>query len=372
MKIPYFKPWITENDKKSVLRALNNRWLTDGPILQKFEEKFQKYISTKNALGVSSATHGLHLILKALDIKFNDEVIVPTLTFASSADAVTYCNAKPILVDVDSDTFNVSANQIEKKITKKTKAIVLVHYGGQSCDMDEILTLSKKYDLKIIEDCAHALGSKYNGKKCGSFGNAGCFSFYPTKIITSGEGGMITTNTKKLFEKMKLLRSHGMTKTPLDRESDADWYYDIHEMGFNYRLDEIRSSLGLSQFSRVDKINKKRIDIAKKYDKHISKINGLTIPVTKEKRNHIFHLYTIKVTKDYPLSRNELFKLLYNKGIGTSIQYTPLHQLSYFKNKFKKTDFPNANFIKDQILCLPIYPIMTDKQINFIIKTLEQ
>lgn len=372
MKIPYFRPWITEADKKSVVNALGNRWLTNGPILQHFEEKIRRYVGAKRALGVSSATHGLHLILRSLGIGSQDEVLVPTLTFASSADVVTYCGAKPILIDIDPDSFNISTNQIKENITKKTKAIVVVHYGGQSCDMDEILSLSKKYNLKIVEDCAHALGSTYAKTKCGSFGHAGCFSFYPTKIITTGEGGMITTNDPKLYEKMKRLRTHGMTTTPHDRESVAKWEYDIKEIGYNYRLDEIRSSLGLSQFSRVDKINRKRISIAKKYNKALQQIEGLSIPFNKEKRNHIFHLYTIKVTKNYPMSRNELFKLLHKKGIGTSIQYTPLHLMSYLKKQFKTKNFPNANLIKDQILCLPIYPTMTDKEINFVVKNLDR
>ena len=372
MKVPFFKPWITAADKKSVVNALGNRWLTNGPILQQFEEKIRKYVGTKKAVGVSSATHGLHLILRSLGIGPNDEVLVPTLTFASSADVVTYCGAKPVLIDVEPDTFNISPNEIKKKITKKTKAIVVVHYGGQACDMNEIISLSKKYNLKLVEDCAHALGSTYAKTKCGSFGHAGCFSFYPTKIITTGEGGMITTNSPNLYEKMKHLRSHGMTTTPRARELTAKWEYDIKEIGYNYRLDEIRSSLGLSQFSRIDTINKNRIKIAKKYTKALEKIQGLATPIIKEKRNHIFHLYSIKVTKNYLMSRNALFKLLHKKGIGTSIQYTPLHLMSYFKKQFNSKNFPNANLVKDQILCLPIYPTMTDKEINFVVKTLDR
>ena len=372
MKVPYFKPWITMQDKKSILKALDNRWLTNGPILSKFENSFKKFTNTRFALGVSNATHGLHIILKSLNIKPGDEVLVPTFTFASSADVVTYCGAKPILVDVNPDTFNLSVEQIEKKITKKTKAIIVVHYGGQSCEMDKINSISKKHNLKIIEDCAHALGSTFKEKKCGSFGNAGCFSFYPTKIITTGEGGMISTNERILYEKIKLLRTHGMTATPHDREKVAEWEYDIKEMGYNYRLDEIRSSLGLSQFNRVNKINKMRINVARKYDKGISKIEGLTIPSKSNNSNHIYHLYTIKVSKKYPMSRNELFKHLHKKGIGTSVQYTPLHLLSYFKKKFNTKDFPNANKIKDEILCLPIFPTMSDREINYVINALDQ
>jgi len=371
MKIPYFKPWITTEDKKSVLRVLDNRWLTNGPVLQKFENSFKKFVNTKYTLGVSSATHGLHIILKSLNIKPGDEVLVPTFTFASSADVVTYCGAKPILLDINPDTFNISVEQIERKITKKTKAVIVVHYGGQSCEMAKIISISKKHNLKIIEDCAHALGSTFKERKCGSIGNAGCFSFYPTKIITTGEGGMISTNDHALYDKIKHLRTHGMTATAHEREKVAEWKYDIKEMGYNYRLDEIRASLGLSQFSRISEINKLRMNVAKKYDRGISKIEGLTIPTKSKNCNHIYHLYTIKVSKKYPKSRDELFKYLHKKGIGTSVQYIPLHLLSYFKKKFNSKDFPNANKIKDEILCLPIFPTMSDREISYVINALE-
>jgi dTDP-4-amino-4,6-dideoxygalactose transaminase len=366
LKVPYFEPWITNNDKKMIMNTLNQRWLTNGPVLKKFEKKFSKIIDAKYSIGVSSATHGLHLCLKSIGISKGDEVIVPTMTFAATADAVTYCGAKPILVDVNKNNFNISPEQIKKKINKKTKAIIPVHYGGQACNMDEILKISKKFKLKIIEDCAHALGSKYEQMKCGNIGDMGCFSFYPTKIITTGEGGMITTKNKKLFEKINLLRSHGMNQLPPEREKKIKWKYDIIELGYNYRLDEMRSALGYSQIQRVKKINQLRIKIANKYDKELQKIKGIIIPKRESNRNHIFHLYTIKINSDFPLSRDELFIKLYNSGIGTSVQYLPLHLMSYNKNKFKKSEFPNANEIKDQILSLPIFPSMNQKQIDYV------
>jgi len=372
LEVPYFKPWINSNDKKKVLSVLNNRWLTNGPNLIEFENTFRKVIRTKYSIGTGSATHALHLTLRALGINQGDEVIVPTFTFAATANSVLYCGAKPIFTDIESDTFNISVKDIEKKITKKTKAIILVHYGGQSCDMDKILKIAKKNSLLLVEDCAHALGSKYLNKFCGSFGHAGCFSFYPTKIITTGEGGMITTNNSDLNQKTKLLRSHAMSVTPQDREKNSSWQYDIVDLGYNYRLDEIRSALGISQLKRVNEINKKRISIAKKYDKLISKIKGLTIPAKKSDRNHIYHLYTIKVESDYHLTRNELFEFLSKNGIGSSVQYYPLHLMSFYKNKFKiRDDFPVANEIKDQVISLPIYPQMTEKEFNYVISKLK-
>lgn len=371
MKIPYFVPWITREDKQAVVRALNQRWLTNGPILKKFEEQFGKFIGSKYSVGISSATHGLHLILKSLDIGSGDEVIVPTMTFSSTADVVSYCGGKPILADVDNDSFNISSSEIKKRITKRTRAIIVVHYGGQSCDMDEIMSLARSRGLSVIEDCAHALGSTYKKFTCGNIGIAGCFSFYPTKVITTGEGGMITTNSKEIHAKTSVLRTHGMNTTPADREVTAKHRYDIIEMGYNYRLDEIRASLGLSQLSRINEINKRRINVAKKYNTEIQKINGLTIPKTYSDRNHIYHLYSIKVENDYPLTRDELFVKLSDNGIGTSVQYYPLHLMSYNKKKYDSKQFPNSNSLKDKILCLPIYPKMTTKSIDFVISCLK-
>jgi len=372
MNVPYFTPWITEQDKKNVLKALNQRWLTNGPFLKKFESKAKQFLGSKYAIGVGSATHALHLSVKSLGIGPGDEVIVPTFTFAATANAVSYCGAKPILTDVDLDTFNISSKEIEKKITKRTKAIIVVHYGGQACDMDKIISISKKHGLHIVEDCAHALGTTFRNKKCGNIGSSGCFSFYPTKIITTGEGGMITTNNLKINKRVRTLKSQGMTINAYDREKKGQWKYDITEVGYNYRLDEIRASLGTSQMERVSEINKRRMKIARKYDKKITKISGITKPKTKPDRNHIYHLYTIKIEKDYPITRDELIKKLHRNGIGTSVQYYPLHLMSYFRKKYKnkRKQFPNANLLKDQVLCLPIFPQMTDKQLNYVISKL--
>jgi len=373
MKVPYFLPWITPKDKKAVMKVLDQRWLTNGPTLKKFEERIQKFIGSKYASGVGSATQGLHLVMRSLGIGPNDEVIVPTFTFAASANSVSFCGAEPVLADVDQETFNITAKDIKKKISKKTKAIIDVQYAGQSCDMDELSYIAENYHLKVVEDCAHALGSTYKNKKCGNIGTAGCFSFYPTKVITTGEGGMVTTNNTKISKKVIQLKNQGMSILPTKREKTAQWRYDVVDLGYNYRLDEIRASLGLSQLQRIDEINKKRKAIAEKYDKLVSKIKGISIPKTSSDRNHIYHLYTIKLEKDYHLTRDQLFNKLHKNGIGTSVQYYPLHLMSYnihnYKNK--KNDFPNANALKDKVLCLPIFPTMTSKQIEYVVSKLK-
>jgi len=370
VKVPYFQPWISENDKANVLKSLKNRWLTNGPFLSKFESNFKHYVNSKYALGVGSATHALHLAIRTLGIGPGDEVIVPTFTFAASANSVLYCGAKVILVDIDPETFTISIDSIQKHISKKTKAIIPVHYGGQSCDMDKLTSLAKSKNLFVVEDCAHALGSKFGKLMCGTIGEMGCFSFYPTKVITTGEGGMITTNKNTYYKKMKQLRSQGMDISPNQREKLLKWKYDIVDLGYNYRLDEIRSSLGVSQLNRINKINSMRIKIAKEYNKLLKNTKGISLPVVKSNRNHIFHLYSIKIEKEYHLTRDELFVKLSKKNIGTSVQYFPLHLMSYNKNKYTKSNFPNANKIKDQILCLPIFPTMTQKQIEYVASNL--
>jgi len=371
MKVPFFIPWITNKDKQNVLKSLNQRWLTNGSFLQKFELNFQKYISSTYSIGVGSGAQALHLAVRGLGIGPGDEVIVPSFTFVATANAVTSCGAKPIFADVDLDTFNISIDSIKKLITKKTKAIIPVHYAGQSCDMDKINSISKKKNLKIIEDCAHALGSTFKNNKCGNLGNVGCFSFYPTKIITTGEGGMVTCNNPKLFKKIKILKSQAMNISSNEREKLATWKYDVTDLGYNYRLDEIRSSLGFSQLFRVNQINKMRIKLASIYTNSLSKIKGIEIPIIKDNRNHIFHLYSIKITDEYPLTRDELYQKLTQKGIGTSVQYTPIHLMSYYKEKNKNKSLKNSEKLMNQVLCLPIFPKMTLKEIQYVIKNIK-
>lgn len=372
MKIPYFVPWINDQDRKSVLRALDSRWLTNGPILSKFETKIKQFVGTRYSAGVGSATHALHLALRSLEIGPGDEVIVPTFTFAATANAVRYCGAKPILTDVELDTFNISIKEIRKRITKKTRAIIPVHYGGQACDMAEIIALSKKHGFYVIEDCAHSLGSTYEKQKCGSIGHVGCFSFYATKIITTAEGGMVVTSNRNIINKVKLLRSQAMNIQARERELKAQWRYDVVDLGYNYRLDELRAALGLSQFDRIDTINKMRMNIAKKYNKLLQKIKGIVTPSLKPNRNHIYHLYTIKIDKDYHMTRDELFHKLHRAGIGTSVQFYPLHLMSNYKHDYvtKVSEFKNSNLLKDQVLSLPIYPKMTEKQVQYIVSLL--
>jgi perosamine synthetase len=367
--IPFFVPQITNEDKKAVHEALNSRWLTGGPRAKNFEDDFANLLGTQYAVAVNSCTAALHLAMRALNIGPGDEVIVPDLTFAATANAPIFCGAKPVFADIDEETFNISPKQILQKITSKTKAIIPVNYGGQSCDMKELLEIAEDYHLHVVEDCAHSLGAEYNGKKTGNFGVMGCFSFYPTKMITTLEGGMITTNDEKIEKRLRILREHGMSRNALERELGATWHYDVVDLGYNYRLTEAQAALGISQLKRLNDGIKRRIRIAEYYDKQLSTENlGITVPHRAPHRSHVFHLYTIKCTRSrHGLTRNELFKELSAVGIQSSVHYTPLHLMSFYKQFLKKTDaFPIAEKIYEQILSLPLYPTLTKEDVVLI------
>lgn len=366
--VPFFVPWISEEDKKAVMQALNSRWLTGGPRTKEFEELFTSYTRSKYSVAVNSCTAALHLAMRALNIGSGDEVIVPVLTFAATANAALFVGAKPIFADVDEKTFNISPREIEQRITEKTKAVIVVHYGGQPCDMKEIMEIAEDHNIEVVEDCAHALGALYRGKNAGTFGAVGCFSFYPTKIITTIEGGMATTEDEQTANKMRVLRDHGMTKTAFDREDKASWYYDVVDLGYNYRMNEVQAVLGIVQLKRIDDINEKRCAAAKYYTKRLSDIEGIITPYEAEDRTHLYHLYVIRVLQEkFGVNRDELFRNLSASGIGTSVHYTPLHQLTFYKKLCSgKQSFPVAERVSKEILSLPLFPTMSKSQIDFV------
>lgn len=373
-KVPFFVPWVTKEDRKAVLEALGSRWLTGGPKTSEFEGLFANYVSVKYALAVNSCTAALHLAMRALNIGPGNEVIVPVLTFAATANAPLFVGAKPVFSDIDEKTFNISPKDIRDKITDKTKAIIVVHYGGQACDMKEIMQIARRHDLYVIEDCAHSLGAEYNGKKTGSMGRVGCFSFYPTKAITTFEGGMATTSDEEVTKQIKLLREHGMTSGAFAREKTAAWYYDVVDIGYNYRLNEVQAALGISQLKRIEEINRRRIEVAHYYTHKLKEIDGIVSPYEAENRTHLYHLYVIRVTQSYGINRDELYRRLSAKGIGSSVHYTPLHLLTFYKRKlgYKTGDFPIAEKISKEILSLPLFPTISKAQIDYVAREISK
>ena len=374
IRVPFFVPDISKSDKLAVMNALNSRMLTDGPQLRKFERKFAKYTGSKYAVGVSNGTAALHLALKALGLKKGDEVIIPNITFVATANSVLLTGATPVLVDVNYDDMNISLDSIKQNITSKTKAILPVHIAGKICKMTQIKKIAKKNNLLLIEDCAHAIGTKLNNKHAGTFGSIGCFSFYPTKNFTTIEGGMVITNSKRIAEYVTSARSHGLTRNLADRYSKGKpWDYDIINPGFNYRLDEIRASLGLSQLKRINSLNSKRFLASKYYSKQLEEIPGITTPEIFSGKEHTYHLYIIRIKNEFGQNRDVVFKELKKVGIHVSLHYKPLHRFSAYKNLTKtygKLD--NSEQIYKESLSLPLYPSISKKQQDLVIHNIEK
>ena len=372
IKFPAYEPWISKEDEKIISKTLKQSMLTLGPQLEKFESDFCKYSKAKYAIAVSNCTAALHLSLMALGIKENDEVIIPDLTFVADANAVLACNAKPVVADINNENFFLSLSSIKKNITKRTKAIIPVHIYGQVCNIDEILDLAKDNNLKVVEDCAHAVGTFHKSKHVGTLGDTGCFSFYPTKNITTAEGGMVTTNSKEIAEKVRQLRSHGMTKSLKNRySSEYPWMFDIIEPGYNYRLDEIRCALGVTQLKRIKTINKLRKKASLYYQKNLQNIPGILLPDMVNDNSHSYHLYTIRVTKPFKLSRNQLYKKLKNNGIRTTVYWMPIHEYAAYRKFAKKSSIVNTTKIYDEILALPLFPNISKKHQDAVIKVIK-
>jgi perosamine synthetase len=372
IKFPAYEPWISKDDKQIVNKTLDQTMLTFGPQLEKFEADFSKYTKAKYAIAVSNCTAALHLSLKALGIKENDEVIIPDLTFVADANAILACNAKPVIVDINKNDFFLSISNLKKNITKKTKAVIPVHIYGQVCNINEVLDVAKANNLKVVEDCAHAIGTFHKSKHVGTIGNTGCFSFYPTKNITTAEGGMVITNSKNIADKVRQLRSHGMLKSLKSRYTDGyPWVFDILEPGYNYRLDEIRCALGISQLRRVTKINKMRKVAALYYHSKLHNISGIVLPDMVSDKSHSYHLYTIRITKSFGMSRNQLFKKLKQAGIRTTVYWMPVHKFTAYNKYVKKSNVITTSEIYDEILSLPLFPNISKRHQDAVINCIK-
>jgi dTDP-4-amino-4,6-dideoxygalactose transaminase len=379
MDINFHKTHIDQEEIDSVVNALKSGWTTMGPKTIEFERKFSEYMLKKNsssiafntqflhAISLNSATSALHLALKAINLKEGDEVILPTNTFVATAEVVTYFNATPILCDIEYDTHNIDINQIEKLITNKTKAIIPVHFAGQPCDMDEIFLIANKYDLKVIEDAAHALPSYYKNTIVGRLGSdSTCFSFYATKTLSTGEGGMLVTNNSKYAEKIRINRLHGISKDPWNRYSkNGNWHYEVVDSGNKYNMTDMNAALGVVQLKKLEAMCNKRKKVSDKYNAAFTKVDSIKIPHIKNNRETSYHLYVIKVK-----NRNQLIDKLGEAGIGTSVHFIPIHKHSYYKDKYryKNEDYPIANQVFNESISLPIYPDLTDNEVEYIIK----
>jgi perosamine synthetase len=350
---------VDDESVRAVLDVLKSGQLAQGPKVEEFERVFADYIGTNYAIAVNSGTAALHVGLLAAGIVRGDEVITTPFSFIATANCCLFCGAIPVFVDIDDATFNIAPHLIEEKITPYTKAIIVVHLYGQSCDMDEIIEICRKHNLVLIEDACQAHGAKYHGRKVGSFG-IGCFSFYPTKNMTTGEGGMITTNDEDIAHKARMIRQHGQSKR-----------YVNDLLGYNFRMTDISAALGICQLNNLDVANAKRIRNARYLSEYISQIEGLVTPYVAPNRKHVFHQYTIKVEEDYRLSRDELQQRLIEKRIGSNVYYPiPIHQQPLYQSLGYNDSLPASEEVAKKVLSLPVHPELTGEDLRKIVEAL--
>ncbi|MCF6150439.1 MAG: DegT/DnrJ/EryC1/StrS family aminotransferase [Candidatus Kuenenia sp.] len=372
-KIPLSDINFDQKEVEAVQNVIYSGWLTMGDVTKDFEARFARYIGVEYAFAVSSCTSALHLAALALDIGEGDEVVCPSLTFVAAPNSIIYTRGKPVFADITSTkNLNISPEDIEKKITTKTKAIQIMHYAGIPCNMESITDLARKHDLPVIEDCAHSPGAKYKGKKCGSMGNIGCFSFFSNKNMTTGEGGMITTNDESIAKKIRTLRSHGMTTLTLDRHKGHAFSYDVTDLGFNYRLDEIHSAIGIVQLEKLQESNEKRLILATKYQQALSGIQGLSVISRNEISVSSNHILPVLLPEE--IDRAKFMGYMKQNGIQTSIHYPPAHLFDFYRRMYgyKEGMLPLTEEVSKREVTLPLYPSMNEDHVNIVCEVIRE
>lgn len=376
LQVPFHRATVGEEEAKAVSEVIRSGWLTMGPKTFEFEREFAKYVGAGDAIAVSTGTAALHLSLEAAGVRAGDEVLLPTTTFTATAEAVTYLGARPVLVDIDPATMNMSPVDAGRRITQETKAIIPVHLGGQPCDMDEIHALAKKHHLRVLEDAAHALPSEYKGKRIGQISEFTCFSFYATKTLTTGEGGMITTDNSEAADRMRLMRLHGIERDAWKRyRADGSWFYEVQESGFKYNLTDIQSAIGLVQLLKCDAMRDAREAIARRYSDAFSACDEFDLPRIANDRSTSWHLYILRLRLDrLTIDRNAFVEALRHRGVSCSVHFIPLHLHPYYRRAlgYKPGDFPNAEREYRSCFSLPIFPGMTAPEINHVILTVRE
>ena len=369
--LPFHVPALGEEEIVAVVDVLKSGWLTTGAKVKEFEQQFARFVGARHAVAVNSATAALHLGLAAVGVREGDEVIVPTMTFAASAEVVLYLKAKPVLVDCTSDTLNIDAAAFERAITPRTKAVIPVHFAGQACDSDSILAVAASHGLKVVEDAAHALPARDRGRMVGGIGDVTCFSFYATKTITTGEGGMATTDNAEWAEKMRMLSLHGISHDAWNRySSEGSWYYEVTEVGYKYNLTDIAASLGLEQLKKCRAFAAARRRIAETYSAAFAGLKEIRTPFCAPGKEHAWHLYVIQLELDrLTIDRRGFIEALRQENIGSSVHFIPLHLHPFYRQTFgyRAEDFPNALDAYRRIISLPIYPTMTPADVEDVI-----
>ena len=371
MYIPYGRQTIEDDDIEEVVKVLRSDFLTTGPKVEELEQSVKDYTGAKYAVAISNGTSALHAACYAAGIGPGDEVITTPLTFAASANCVKYCGGTPVFADVDAKTYNIDPEDIRRKITDKTKAIIPVHLAGQPCDMDAIHQIAQEHHLIVIEDAAHALGSEYKGRKVGSMSDMTTFSFHPVKPITTGEGGMIMTDDPNLYQKLSLFRSHCITRDPeLMSENQGPWYYQQLDLGYNYRITDIQCALGASQMRKLDRFLERRRELVDRYNQAFAGWEDVVTPYQMPDTKSGWHLYIVQIKNH---DRLAVFEKMREAGIGVNVHYIPVYQHPYYQqNGYKDVCCPNAEEIYAHMMSLPLYPGLTNEQQDAVVDTLKK
>jgi dTDP-4-amino-4,6-dideoxygalactose transaminase len=351
-------------ERRAVDGVIKGKWLTMGETVEKLQADFARFVGAKHAVAVSSGTAALHLAMIALDLRPGDEILVPSLSFVASSNAILYVGAKPVFVDISSpDDLNLSPEDVQRKISPRTKAIVVVHYGGYLADVKRIRRIAKKHRLRIVEDAAHAVGADINSRMAGTFGDVGCFSFFSNKNLATGEGGMLVTDSDRLADRLRLLRSHGMTSMTLNRHQGHAFTYDVVDLGYNYRMTEISAALGVLQLKKLRAGNRKREALTRLYISYLKGTDGLSIPFEDYPRRSAHHLFPIILDKG--ISRERFMRHLREKGIQTSIHYPPIHQFSYYRKilRGRRVRLPLTEYTGQHEVTLPLHPLLEKRDV---------
>ncbi|MGC5324928.1 DegT/DnrJ/EryC1/StrS family aminotransferase [Brevibacillus sp. SYSU BS000544] len=371
MNIPYALPYIDDQEISEVISAIKSNWLSRGPKTVEFESEFAKYVDAPFAVGLNSCTAGLHLAQLALGIGQGDEVITSPYTFVATANTIIHCGAKPVFVDIDPVTMNLDPEKIEQAITPNTKAIIPVHFAGYPCEMEKILELARIYNLKVIEDAAHAVHTTYKGRPIGSISDVTCFSFYATKNLSTGEGGMVTTSDEEIADKIRVLGLHGMSKNAWNRySSKGSWFYEVNYPGYKYNMTDIQAAFGLVQLKKIEEMQSLREKYAYMYNEAFKNSDELLLPYDSDNHRHAWHLYVIRLNEaQLRIDRSTMIELLKEKGIGTSVHFIPVPMHPYYRDRgYNITEYPMAQKAFESAISLPLYPGMTEDQVNYVIE----
>jgi UDP-4-amino-4,6-dideoxy-N-acetyl-beta-L-altrosamine transaminase len=370
--IPYGHQWIDEKDIEEVVNVLKSDWITTGPKIAEFENAMCRYIGCKYAVAVNSGTSALDIAVQTLKLPAGSEVITTPFTFVGTSNAILYNNSKPVFVDIEKETRNINPDEVRKKITEKTKAIIYVDYAGQPCDIEELKEIAVEHDLYLIEDACHAIGAEYKAKKIGTFADMTVFSFHPVKHITTGEGGAVVTNNKEFYERLNMLRNHGIDKSALDRFGpEAGWAYDLKLLGRNYRITDFQAALGISQLKKLDGFLSRRAEIVRMYNETFEAVPEIETPIVLPYVKPAWHIYTVLLNG---INRDEFFSKMRARNIGVNVHYIPIYRFSYYQEQFNNNpeDFPVTDEVFSKIVTLPLFPKMTDDEVLKVIEIVKE